>query len=512
LNTIGIKIKEVYLPFLVVSIATILFYNLFRWTFDIQLGILPLKNDLINIWFPFVLPWISVLMWLRRRIRILQVKGNSDNGYFFYQLIMSLAITAPIVVSQNYIEKASYDLVRLNHSHEVTNYSDQKYFDIHSFDVAHYASLPYVTARTSGKNNDKLTFYLYLASPLRNCANVWFGVEYKERLSNRLSDDKKDSEYRSFIEKSKKEFESYDFQDVSYFEKLGYSDERDGYLEAIKKQYPDEQASEQIILIPKFDAFEDRLGNSFPWIFRSFGIGAFVIFLMVAIPNINKKELKNFKNNKPIKDDELKNSLNFIDPRGTNKATAILLLLNMAIFIIMVFSGLNVMSPTPKELLEIGGNRRTEVLGGEYWRLLTSIFIHGGLVHLIMNLFSLGLAGSLLEGILGRVQFIMSYLVCGIIASLASIYWHTNTISVGASGAVFGLFGLILAFTIFKIYPKHMHGMTWTILGLFAGVSLLIGFFGGIDNAAHIGGLVSGFVYGGVLIRIDKRKLIKNAR
>jgi len=511
LNNIGSKIKEVYLPFLVVSIGTILFYNLFRWTLDIKLGILPLKEDLLNFWIPFSLPWIPILIWLRRRIRILNIRGKRDNGYFGYQFAMVAAIAVPIIISQNYIEKASFGLVSISSPYEVINETNEKYFDISSFQVSKNASLPYVTARTAGRNNESLYFYLYLACPFENSENVWYGVKYSKNLSNHVSDDKKNSEYRIFVEKSEREFDTYDFQKVKYFEKLGYSDDRDGFIEAIKEKNPNVKESEQIILIPKSDVFEERLGNTYPWIFGSFGIGALVVLLMVVIPKIDEKELRDFKKDKPLKEDDLKDMLEFLDPRGPNKATAILLLLNIAVFVIMIFAGLNIVSPTPKELLEIGGNRRFEVMNGEYWRLFTSIFIHGGLMHLIMNLYGLGLGASLLEGILGRTQLVISFIVCGILASIASIYWHENTVSVGASGAIFGLYGLILAFTVFKIYPTHMRGMTWMLLGLYAGVSLLFGFSGGIDNAAHFGGLISGFILGGILILTQREQLIKNA-
>ena len=511
MNNIEIKIKEVYLPFLLASIGTIFFYNLFRWTLDIKLGILPLKEDLLNFWIPFALPWITILIWLRRRIRVLNVRGKRDNGYFGYQFAMATAIAAPIIVSQNYLEKASFDLVSIYSPYEAKNQTNEKYFNINSFQVDKNGSLPYVTARTSGRNNESLNFYLYLACPFESSDNVWYGVEYSKNLSNRISDNKKNTEYRSFIEKSEREFSTYNFHEVKYFEKLGYTDDRDGFIEAIKEKNPNIKESEQIILIPKSDAFEDRLGNTFYWIFGSFGIGAFVLLLMVVIPKIDEKELKDFKKDRPLKEDDLKDILEFLDPRGPNKVTAILLLLNIAVFIIMIFSGLNIVSPTPRELLEIGGNRRFEVLNGEYWRLFTSIFIHGGLMHLFMNLVGLGLGASLLEGIIGRAQLLISFIVCGILASLASVYWHENTVSVGASGAIFGFYGLILAFTVFKIYPKHMRGMTWMLLGLYAGISLLFGFLGGIDNAAHFGGLISGFILGGILILIEKEKLIKNA-
>src|SRR5699024_3377994 len=157
-----------------------------------------------------------------------------------------------------------------------------------------------------------------------NSDNVWYGVKYSKNLSNRISDDKKNTEYRSFIEKSEREFETYDFQNVKYFEKLGYSDDRDGFIEAIKEKNTNIKESEQIILVPKTDVFEDRLGNTFSWIFGSYGIGAFILLLMVFIPTIDEKELRDFKKGKPLKEDDLKDILEFLDPRGPNKATAIL--------------------------------------------------------------------------------------------------------------------------------------------------------------------------------------------
>lgn len=422
---------------------------------------------------------------------------------------MAIAIAAPIIVSQNYVEKASFDLISISNVYETKNHSNEKYFDFKSFQVDKDASLPYVTARAFGKNNEHLIFYLYFACPFENSDNIWYGVVYSKKLSNYISDDEKDAEYRNFIEKSESEFNTYNFQNVKYFEKLGYSDERDGFIEAIKNKDPNVSKSKQIILVPKTDVFNGNLENTFAWIFGSFGIGAFVLLLMVIIPKIDEKELRDFNKNKPLKEDDLKDMLAILNPIGPNNATAILLLLNIAVFVVMIFLGLNILSPTPKELLELGGNRRFEVMNGEYWRLFTSIFIHSGLVHLLMNLFGLAFGASLLEGILGRAQLIISFIACGILGSLASIYWHENTVSVGASGAIFGLYGLILSFTVFKIYQPDMRGASWVFLGLFAGVSLLFGFLGGIDNAAHFGGLISGFILGGILILIEKEKLIK---
>jgi rhomboid protease GluP len=150
-------------------------------------------------------------------------------------------------------------------------------------------------------------------------------------------------------------------------------------------------------------------------------------------------------------------------------------------------------------------------MDGEYWRLLTSVFIHSGLQHFVMNLIGLTLGGIFLEKIIGSTKLIITYIACGLTASLASIYWHENTVSVGASGAFFGFYGLILVFQVFKIYPGSMREMAWKFLGLYAAASLFFVFLGVIDNAAHFGGLISGFVIGGIFILNNKEQLKKNA-
>ena len=202
---------------------------------------------------------------------------------------MVAAVVVPMIISQNYIEKSSFDLVEIdtvNQIHELTN---EKYFKVSFFQVDRNSSLHYVTVRTSGRNNDNLIFYLYLSSPFESTINIWYGLEYSKKVSNRISDNRKDSEYRSFLEKSESEFESFDFQDLEYFEKLGYSDDRDGFLEAIKETNPQLNKKKQVILVPKYDDFEQRLGNTFPWIFVSYCIGALVLLIMVVFPKIDQK-------------------------------------------------------------------------------------------------------------------------------------------------------------------------------------------------------------------------------
>ena len=137
-------------------------------------------------------------------------------------------------------------------------------------------------------------------------------------------------------------------------------------------------------------------------------------------------------------------------------------------------------------------------MDGEYYRLFTSMFIHSGFMHLLMNIFGLVLAAIFIEPFLGRIRFVIIYVTSGIAGGLASIWWHweENPVGIGASGAIFGLFGTILILTLTNAVDSNSKKWLFRVFGFYAGISILMGFITGADNAAHIGGLVVGAVIG----------------
>lgn len=176
--------------------------------------------------------------------------------------------------------------------------------------------------------------------------------------------------------------------------------------------------------------------------------------------------------------------------------TPILVNLNIAIFILMAISGVSALEPDTESLLLWGANFRPSTLDGEWWRLLTSCFIHIGIFHLLMNMYALVYIGLLLEPIVGKARFLSAFIITGIAGSIASLYWNELTVSAGASGAIFGMYGLFLAMLSTNLIEKSARKALLTSIGIFVGYNLLNGVNAGIDNAAHIGGLVSGLVIG----------------
>lgn len=179
--------------------------------------------------------------------------------------------------------------------------------------------------------------------------------------------------------------------------------------------------------------------------------------------------------------------------------TPLILYANVLVFIVMAVAGVNVFDPPSTTLADWGGNLGGLTLNGEVWRLFTCMFLHAGFFHLAANVYPLLLVGSVLEIHIGKVRYAVSYIVCGIMASISSVVYHENTVSVGASGAIFGLFGLLLSLLLTKSLnvSDSSRKNLLAAVGMFTVYNLIGGFREeGIDNAAHIGGLVCGAIIG----------------
>lgn len=179
--------------------------------------------------------------------------------------------------------------------------------------------------------------------------------------------------------------------------------------------------------------------------------------------------------------------------------TPLLIYANALVFLLMVLAGVDPVHPAPADLVAWGANLRPAVLAGQWWRLLTCCFLHIGIVHLVMNMYALLYIGLLLEPRLGRWRFLIAYLVSGIAGSIASAWWHQAGISAGASGAIFGMYGVFLALLTTGIIEKAARRVLLISMLVFVGYNLL-NRQAGVDHAAHLGGLVAGMLMGYMLM------------
>lgn len=213
-------------------------------------------------------------------------------------------------------------------------------------------------------------------------------------------------------------------------------------------------------------------------------------------PSLDKTEQDLLTLPPPTKGEQIKGFFSIFVPKEGFYVTPLLLDINILIFVLMVASGANILLPENEILLNWGANFRPYTLDGQWFRLITNCFLHIGIIHLLLNMYALLYIGVLLEPLLGKVRFVSAYLLTGVTASLASLWWHELTISAGASGAIFGMYGVFLSLLTTNLIEKNARKALLTSITVFVGYNLVYGMKGGIDNAAHIGGLLGGVIIG----------------
>lgn len=196
---------------------------------------------------------------------------------------------------------------------------------------------------------------------------------------------------------------------------------------------------------------------------------------------------------------ELANCMNYI--RSTNKSstvskisvvTFILIATNVLAYILTAYLSGNIIDSNINVLIFLGAKVNSLISQGQYYRLATCMFLHGGIIHLALNMYALNALGPLVENIYGKVKYIIIYFLSGIVSSIFS-YIFSNSVSIGASGAIFGLLGAAL---VFAVKMKNSIGKDFirNILSVIV-VNLIIGFsIANVDNFGHIGGLLGGIV------------------
>lgn len=174
-----------------------------------------------------------------------------------------------------------------------------------------------------------------------------------------------------------------------------------------------------------------------------------------------------------------------------------LITLNLLAYLAEAVCGASLWEFESRQLFACGGVYGPAVVEGrQWWRLVTGIFLHGGAIHLLINMLSLFIVGRMMELFFSRSAYLLIYLLSGIGGFVASVAVHPVSVTVGASGAIFGIFGAIGGYFLFH---RHRLGSRFRMLAkefaVILGLNLVLGFvIPGIDMSAH----VAGFLLGGL--------------
>lgn len=182
----------------------------------------------------------------------------------------------------------------------------------------------------------------------------------------------------------------------------------------------------------------------------------------------------------------------------------VLIAINVIVYVAMVVRGVNWWMPTADETIRWGVDFWPLTTTGDWWRLLTSAFVHFGIFHIALNMWALYAVGKFTERLYGNLSFLLIYLFSAVLSGLSSIWWNHEAAAAGASGAIFAIYGALMAYLLFQ-RAAFPHGAVQRLLRSTTGFVILNIVFGfsvkGISNAAHLGGLAAGFVLGAVMAR-----------
>lgn len=489
------KVQHILLPYIYITLGSTLFYLLFYWIFAIK-SETNIKDSLINFIIPGIIATIAHLLWLRPRVK--QLVFKNENGPSFYYMVAIGFNLWLMVVCANLLTLKTNDLVHLKVISEIETKQESRFYTISNFDILdQYGSSTFTVSR-SGKNNQHVDFNLYFSAPIviknEKRANInghkyWICEEYHLQKSAHDSDGELNKAFSDFANTCDLEFHNQTYlEGLDHFEKIKYSDKKIQGIEAIKKSMPGEIPDNIILLETTTSKLSDDANSFTKYIFISFFSGIGVFFLLLLFPKY--KEAKPNQKKRIKKQDDLRDMLMFLVPRGEHYITSILLDINIVVFIVLLFFDVDFMYPTGPQLTIFGGLNATMFANGEYWRLLTSMFLHAGIGHLLYNMIALALIGLLVEPILGRKRYLILYIGSGLISGTAVLLFGKAGVSVGASGAIFGLFAAGFTYALINKIKFLI-----TLIGIYAGSSLLLGFIiPGTDNVGHLGGISGGLL------------------
>jgi rhomboid protease GluP len=179
-----------------------------------------------------------------------------------------------------------------------------------------------------------------------------------------------------------------------------------------------------------------------------------------------------------------------------------IIVINVLLFLFELTRGVGLLKPDTRDMIGWGANVAALTLTGDGWRLFTSMFLHIGLIHIAFNMYMLYAFGPLVEQQFGRVRFALVYLLSGLFGSLLSATYHGAqmqiVVAAGASGALMGICGAYVGhWLVSNARGQTRDRLVIRPLAQTIGLNLVLGFVTpGVDNACHIGGLISGVVLG----------------
>lgn len=512
LNSYAHKLRHILPTFLTVTVGTVLFYSLLHWFLGIRNTLLPIKDDRWNFWLPLIVPLAPLYLWLRPRLRALSFRKNPERGHIFLLFYAWVFIVSLLILSQNFLVKATEKHMHLGSIDEYDLYDEARRYTLDRFYVAKYYGGAHTTFSTGGRFGEHFNMDVYVVFPLlkdsTETANenirFWYGLKFHNQISNYLNDEDKDSAYRVFYSDCISGLDTMDLYDVGHFVRKPFSDDEYCLRKAIEAR-TGLSARNCVVLMPLREAYSRPKGYAHYWLGGLFAVGNALFLFFLRRPDYRVPSEKSDAVNRLSSEEGVTQDGNSLRSAGFKfSITMVIILINVLIWAVMFLLGVHPINADADVLKDWGALEGSEVLNGAWWQLFTALFVHANIMHLAANMYALIIAGVYMEILFPGWAYVLLYLISGLVSWLAGIWIAPDVVRLGASGAIFGLFGALLGLLMTSAFPKEAKKTLLINFSVYVGISLLAGLgMPNTDNMAHLSGLLCGGFLGPVLRKLS---------
>ncbi|PTX94603.1 rhomboid family intramembrane serine protease [Opitutus sp. ER46] len=489
------KWRTIILPSALGSIGFIGGLSLLHSLLIAVFAVPPLPEDVLKLWLPLFLPWVVILGVLRRRLKLLRWYRD----WFTGAMLVWFVISCPSIIAQHYIADAVGKLTRVTRISEVRGLPQSRFWMASSWTGDKRGALRSVEMSVSGKHSEYFDITVRYAVPLTDpntkrdsqSPSAWLALKYNRRLNNSSDPASKQSAVNDLWSEAARKLAADDLRWVTFFSIEGNTRAR----RAIESMLRDASAPAAPLLAPHDGEFEDRTGSSLPWAFGTFAIGFTLWCAVILLVRLDSSRVREWQIGDSSADKIA--GLWLLTPRDGYVVTPVLLFLNVAVWLVMASQDVGLGHTSANDLITWGAAYRPLIAQGEFWRLITSSFVHANLLHIVNNAVMLVLIGSVMEQSVRSSWYAAVYALSGLVGISVSVAWHPNTAIVGASAAIFGLAGYGIVELLIRRDSIGAAPALLKIAAVYLGINLVIGIvLPGVDLVAHVAGLGTGAALG----------------
>jgi membrane associated rhomboid family serine protease len=507
------KLRLLWIPYVLLTLGATVLVSLLH---VLTMGTFPwlvLDEALQHFWLPLLASAIISIGFLIPRIRRASI-GKEQMKFIFLNVLSVVLLWLPMTQSQRVVGEQFKQLTIVPAPiGEVPSAENYQFEEVH----ANLEARMMAPIRMRGKDEGEIVLVILtpLEAPAAGDSSLQYGnfASYREftlAMPNNLDSAEAERRFRPWLD-SLLRVEEASKRD----EGLWFSSIRDRRKQSLAQQTQQiNQREGWVVLEPHFEPWQKQVAPALK-LWGLMGGASLLLWLLVCLVLPLKAELEE---RKPIKASGLGKGLAaFLWPRKGYTITPIVILLNTLFYLVCAFASRNPITFDGDVLIALGGNKPSLTQGqGEYWRLLTSAFLHGGLMHFLANMYGMVMMGRMLEPLLRAPRFLLSYLLTALVGSIASVLFLSgDAVRIGASGALFGLMGMLLALALTPLFPPQIRQPLLRTMATALGINILVSFLPNIDYTAHVGGLLCGIMLGFLwypMLGKEKKAMIEAAR